>query len=192
MYISWSPPFPRPIILKDVDLIVSCLTRLWLWLFLMPNQCSCRCFRAQKKTSWWFQPLWKICSSNCSISPSRGENKESSKQLVIRISAAAGVSVLNKKTLRGHLAQDVGVRPIATCDWHRFAKVEDREIAIGNRKGGKRHKSTHQNLTWNFDIKYQEILDRSPLLQGPMYRFKISLRKRGGAWAINNWDSQHT
>ena len=26
-------------------------------------------------TSWWFQPLWKICSSNWIISPGRGENK---------------------------------------------------------------------------------------------------------------------
>ena len=28
------------------------------------------------KTSWWFQPIWKICSSNWIMSPSRGENKK--------------------------------------------------------------------------------------------------------------------
>ena len=27
-------------------------------------------------SSWWFQPIWKICSSNWIISPSRGENKK--------------------------------------------------------------------------------------------------------------------
>ena len=27
-------------------------------------------------TSWWFQPLWKICSSNWIISPGRDENKK--------------------------------------------------------------------------------------------------------------------
>ena len=27
-------------------------------------------------TSWWFQPIWKICSSNWIISPGRGENKK--------------------------------------------------------------------------------------------------------------------
>ncbi len=27
-------------------------------------------------TSWWFQPIWKICSSNWIISSSRGENKK--------------------------------------------------------------------------------------------------------------------
>ena len=27
-------------------------------------------------SSWWFQPIWKICSSNCESSPSRGENKK--------------------------------------------------------------------------------------------------------------------
>ena len=26
--------------------------------------------------SWWFQPIWKICSSNWIISPGRGENKK--------------------------------------------------------------------------------------------------------------------
>ena len=31
-----------------------------------------------KKTvsSWWFQPIWKICSSNWIISPSRDENQK--------------------------------------------------------------------------------------------------------------------
>ena len=28
------------------------------------------------QTSWWFQPTWKICSSNWIIFPSRGENKK--------------------------------------------------------------------------------------------------------------------
>ena len=27
-------------------------------------------------SSWWFQPIWKICSSNWIISPSRGEHKK--------------------------------------------------------------------------------------------------------------------
>ena len=27
-------------------------------------------------TSWWFQPIWKICSSKWIISPNRGENKK--------------------------------------------------------------------------------------------------------------------
>ena len=27
-------------------------------------------------TSWWFQPLWKICSSKWESSPNRGENKK--------------------------------------------------------------------------------------------------------------------
>ena len=27
-------------------------------------------------TGWWFQPIWKICSSNWIISPSRGEIKK--------------------------------------------------------------------------------------------------------------------
>ena len=27
-------------------------------------------------SSWWFQPIWKLCSSNWIISPSRGENKK--------------------------------------------------------------------------------------------------------------------
>ena len=27
-------------------------------------------------SSWWFQPIWKICSSKWIISPSRGENKK--------------------------------------------------------------------------------------------------------------------
>ena len=26
-------------------------------------------------SAWWFQPIWKICSSNWIISPGRGENK---------------------------------------------------------------------------------------------------------------------
>ena len=26
-------------------------------------------------TSWWFQPIWKICSSNWTSSPNRGEHK---------------------------------------------------------------------------------------------------------------------
>ena len=30
--------------------------------------------KVQSITSWWFQPIWKICSSNWIISPSRGEN----------------------------------------------------------------------------------------------------------------------
>ena len=30
----------------------------------------------QMLSSWWFQPIWKICSSNWIISPSRGENKK--------------------------------------------------------------------------------------------------------------------
>ena len=29
--------------------------------------------------SWWFQPIWKICSSNWIIFPGRGENKKCSK-----------------------------------------------------------------------------------------------------------------
>ena len=34
--------------------------------------------QAQKrtKTGWWFQPVWKICSSNWTSSPNRGENKK--------------------------------------------------------------------------------------------------------------------
>ena len=27
-------------------------------------------------SSWWFQPIWKICSSNWIISPTRGEHKK--------------------------------------------------------------------------------------------------------------------
>ena len=27
-------------------------------------------------SSWWFQPIWKICSSNWIIPPSRGKNKK--------------------------------------------------------------------------------------------------------------------
>ena len=34
------------------------------------------CLFSWRITSWWFQPLWKICSSNWIISPSRGENKK--------------------------------------------------------------------------------------------------------------------
>ena len=30
--------------------------------------------KVQSITSWWFQLIWKICSSNWIISPSRGEN----------------------------------------------------------------------------------------------------------------------
>ena len=30
----------------------------------------------KKKTSWWFQPIWKICSSNWMISPGRCKNKK--------------------------------------------------------------------------------------------------------------------
>ena len=34
-------------------------------------------FRTQShETSWWFQPIWKICSSNWTSSPNRGEHKK--------------------------------------------------------------------------------------------------------------------
>ncbi len=31
---------------------------------------------SQNITGWWFQPIWKICSSNWIISPGRGEHKK--------------------------------------------------------------------------------------------------------------------
>ncbi len=31
---------------------------------------------SQSTTGWWFQPMWKICSSNWIISPSKGEDKK--------------------------------------------------------------------------------------------------------------------
>ena len=33
-------------------------------------------YTTQSFSGWWFQPVWKICSSNWIISPSRGENKK--------------------------------------------------------------------------------------------------------------------
>ena len=33
-------------------------------------------FKSSSPPSWWFQPIWKICSSNSIISPSRGEHKK--------------------------------------------------------------------------------------------------------------------
>ena len=33
-------------------------------------------WRGWWNTSWWFQPIWKICSSKWEASPSRGENEQ--------------------------------------------------------------------------------------------------------------------
>ena len=46
--------------------------------FLSP---SCFIFKSKSQfhTSWWFQPIWKIWSSNWIISPSRGEHRKSLK-----------------------------------------------------------------------------------------------------------------
>ena len=56
----------------------------WQWLDLQPqplqqllvSQWKGFASFHKRNTSWWFQPLWKICSSNWIISPNRGENKK--------------------------------------------------------------------------------------------------------------------
>ena len=51
-----------------------------------------------KKTGWWFQPIWKIWSSNWIISPSRGENKRSLKPPVRKPMVKSGNSSSSKVT----------------------------------------------------------------------------------------------
>ena len=46
------------------------VTKLWMSDFVLKRDGS------QMKSGWWFQPIWKICSSNWLISPSRDENKK--------------------------------------------------------------------------------------------------------------------
>ena len=43
---------------------------------LVPGDLSPEARRRRTITGWWFQPSWKICSSNWKSSPIRGENQK--------------------------------------------------------------------------------------------------------------------
>ena len=83
MFKSWSQRLGR--------LIARCLgkkTRIQSIMRIVQDT-ICQCQPPQTKegpiegqwwlTSWWFQPIWKICSSNWTSSPRRGEHKNNLK-----------------------------------------------------------------------------------------------------------------
>ena len=88
---------------------VSSQEGIWTWVALLKNRfCKTDTCSHHHLTplvqpvypSWWFQPIWKICSSNCIISPSIGVKiKKNLWKPSLRDSASYSLSTA---TLRKH------------------------------------------------------------------------------------------
>ena len=77
-------------------------------------------------SSWWFQPIWKICSSNWIISPGKGENK---KCLKPPPSFASKRWAINKRSLRSYNPR---LKESDRSFWHQLGNGEKKTARIGN------------------------------------------------------------
>ena len=76
---NYAPPLPRiPLVLLKASGLKRAV-KLCIFGFLVfdgKSHCASNYDSRSSQTSWWFQPLWKIWSSNWIMSPTRDENQK--------------------------------------------------------------------------------------------------------------------